>query len=218
MKTNYSTYNPEKNKSNQLFSEASFYETLMRLIVLVVVTLLIVEVTQAQPLGIIYSNSKNPIGLNEKLNYTELAPHSKKKPVSAFILRKKGSLPSRQTLKPWEVSGLADSEDKAKAMVDAYFQGVYDADSNYKAKKSGKGLILITTLIGGPVAGIIPTVACSATAPKNNLNIPESKLVGDDSYMKGYKSEAHYIKKHNTWPCYVLASIVWIAAANIILR
>lgn len=139
--------------------------------------------------------------------------------VTAILSNKADSAYTGQVIENKTTVFTTTSEDKANAMIASYFKGVDDADSNYRVKKSSKAAILLTTLIGGPVAGIIPTIACSAVKPNNkSLNIPSSALVSDDAYMKGYKNEAHFIKKHNTWPCYVLASIVWLAAANMILR
>jgi hypothetical protein len=107
---------------------------------------------------------------------------------------------------------------KAGAMIDAYIHGMNDADDNYHPKKSANTAITLTTLIGGPILGIIPTLATSGPVSNKELNIPKSALVSGDSYMKGYKSEANYIKKHNTWPRFVLAGVIWLAAASIILR
>lgn len=112
---------------------------------------------------------------------------------------------------------IPNNEDKARAMVNDYFRGVDDADDNYKAKKSGKGAIITSTLIGGPIVGIIPTIVCSAAVPNNkNLNVPHSANVTNSAYMRGFRNEAHYIKRHNTWPRFVLASVVWLAIINII--
>jgi hypothetical protein len=36
--------------------------------------------------------------------------------------------------------------------------------------------------------------------------------------MRGYKNEATYIKNHNTWPAYVLASISWVCVAAFIVH
>jgi hypothetical protein len=128
-------------------------------------------------------------------------------------------VPKKTTTTKDTFSFMNNNEQKAKAMVNAYFQGIDDADDHYTAKKSGKGLIIATTIIGTPLLGLIPAIACSAKTPGNkNLNIPKSSVVGNDAYIRGYRSEAHYIKKHNTWPCYVLAGILWAGVAGLILR
>jgi len=117
------------------------------------------------------------------------------------------------------VKMIKNSLAKAKTMIASYFHGVDDADDNYKAKKSGKGLILVTTLLGSPILGLLPAAVCSSTAPtRKNLDVPSSTLVTNDPYMRGYKSEAHFIKKHNTWPCYVLASIIWVCVVGFIVH
>ncbi len=67
--------------------------------------------------------------------------------------------------------------------------------------------------------GVIPAAVSAATVPSDStLNMPKTTMVNDDDYVKGYKHEAHYIKKHNTWGRYIVASLIWLAAANIILR
>jgi hypothetical protein len=117
------------------------------------------------------------------------------------------------------INMLKNSVAKAKTMITSYFHGADDADDHYKAKKSGKGLILVTTLLGSPVLGLLPAAVCSAITPKRkNLEVPSSTLVTNDPYMRGYKNEAHYIKKHNTWPCFVAASIVWVCVVGFIVR
>ncbi len=117
------------------------------------------------------------------------------------------------------INMLKNSVAKANIMISAYFHGVDDADEHYKAKKSGKGLILATTLIGSPVLGLVPATICSAITPKHkNLQVPNSKLVTNDPYMRGYKNEAKYIKKHNTWPSYVLASVTWVCVVAFVVH
>ena len=99
-----------------------------------------------------------------------------------------------------------------------YYQGMHDADNNYNAKRSGKRAIFFTALIGTPVLGIIPTIVSSSTRPKlKNLNIKDASLLTNPAYMKGYKDEAHQIKKRLVWGNYVAASVTWLAIANIVL-
>jgi hypothetical protein len=96
MKPTYSPYNFEENKTDQkLFSEPCIYTTFMRLIILVVVTLLIVEVTQAQKIALLAPNSKNLIGLNQKPNTNKVSPGIDKKSIAAFVLTKEDSHPGR---------------------------------------------------------------------------------------------------------------------------
>lgn len=204
----------EAGSEQYTFTDSNFAKILIRVILLITVSLLIVELTQAQAVFTLSANGNKTSGLKNK---TSVVPASKTSLVSD-VPPKTDSISAGPAVKMRNLDRIPGSVNKADAMVNSYFRGVYDADSNYKAKKTGKGLIFVTTLITGPVGGLIPAIACSSMPPKNNLNIPNSPWVSNESYMKGYKSEAHYIKKHNTWPCYIIASIIWIAAANLVLR
>lgn len=99
-----------------------------------------------------------------------------------------------------------------------YYQGIHDADNNYQAKRSGKRAIFFASLIGTPVLSIIPTIISSATCPKiKNLNITDTKMLNNPAYMKGYKDQAHHIKKRTVWGNYLVASFTWLAFANVLL-
>ena len=118
-----------------------------------------------------------------------------------------------------DTNNLSESEVTALQKIDKYLKGEADADDNFRSKKSYRRAIFLTSLIGGPVAGIIPSAVGAASVPSDSsLNMPKSILVNDDEYVKGYKHEAHCIKKHGTWGRYIVASLIWLAAANIVLR
>ena len=124
------------------------------------------------------------------------------------------TLTMNENIRKDSITLFSNSEAEANTMVASYFQGVDDADSHYKAKKSGKGLVLATTLLGSPILGIIPTLTCSSVTPKKkNLEVPDTKLVNNEQYMHGYKDEARYIKKDNNMVSYVLGTVVWVCVA-----
>ncbi|HWY98239.1 MAG TPA: hypothetical protein VNY36_04040 [Bacteroidia bacterium] len=106
----------------------------------------------------------------------------------------------------------------ADSMTNFYYLGGHDADNNYTAKKSGKRVVFFTSLIGSPIIGLIPAIISSATYPSvRNLKIRDKNLLHNKAYMKGYRDEAHDIKKRAVWGNYLAGSVVWIAIANIIL-
>ena len=137
-----------------------------------------------------------------------------------FSINKEGALlNTHNNFMKDSINLLNNSVSKATAMVTSYFHGVDDADDCYQARKSGKGLILVSTLVGSPVVGLISTIACSSTSPKRkNLDIPNSTYVGNESYMAGYKSESHFIKKHHTWQCFVGASVIWVCVIGFLVH
>jgi len=110
------------------------------------------------------------------------------------------------------------NKSRIDSMTKFYYQGTHDADNNYHAQHSGKRAIFFTSLIGTPLLGIIPAIVSSSTRPKlQNLNIKDASLLNNPAYMKGYKDEAHDIKKRLVWGNYVAASVTWLAVANILL-
>lgn len=107
---------------------------------------------------------------------------------------------------------------KAQTLVNDYYKGLEDADSSYSGKKSGKGLVFFSTLIGTPVVGVVSTVICSVTKPtKQDLGITNTALLNDNAYMKGYGYEARYIKKRKAWKNYIMASLIWASALQILI-
>lgn len=207
MKTNYTPrYIKRENLYNALFY---FVAKLHRVKILIIPALLFAQVSNAQQLLAMNDGHPGASGPYSKITKTDTKPE----PAS------NDSVSSAPIIKKTAPMFIPNNEDRARAMVTDYFRGVDDADDNYKAKKSGKTAIMASTLLGGPIAGIIPTIVCSATVPNNkNLNVPHSANITNDAYMKGYRNEAHYIKRHNTWPRFILASVAWLAAINILIH
>ncbi|HTB07102.1 MAG TPA: hypothetical protein VK806_09140 [Bacteroidia bacterium] len=108
------------------------------------------------------------------------------------------------------------NQTKVDSMMTLYFRGTDDADNNYKAKKSCKWLVFGASVIGTPVLGLIPAIITSSVHPSaRNLNVPEGALLHNAAYMKGYKDEAHDIKKRAIWNHYLTGSSIWAVVLNV---
>jgi len=82
---------------------------------------------------------------------------------------------------------------------DLYVKGQLDASRNYKKYKGASTGTLITSLVS-PIIGLIPAIACSATAPKlEKLGYPDEKLFMQKEYYNGYTKKAKKIKSGKVW-------------------
>ncbi|HXP52813.1 MAG TPA: hypothetical protein VN922_22895 [Bacteroidia bacterium] len=110
------------------------------------------------------------------------------------------------------------SNAKVINIVNDYYRGTQDADGGYTAKKSGRRSIFFASLIGTPVLAIIPAIISASTIPKvRNLHIANDSLLHNAAYMRGYKDEAHDIKKKAVWGNYLAGSVIWIGVVNLLL-
>lgn len=127
--------------------------------------------------------------------------------------------PLMQDFLPYnDTNRLSETEVAALQKIDHYLKGQADADDNFRTKKGFRRTVFLTSLVAGPVVGIIPTAIGASKVPSDStLNMPKTTMAKDDDYVNGYKSEAHYIKKHNTWGRYIVASLIWLAAANLVI-
>jgi|SRR6185312_5973917 len=106
---------------------------------------------------------------------------------------------------------------KAQAMIHDFYSGMDDADTNYTRKKSGRVFVMVATLIGTPVLGVIPTAICSMVTPsKKHLGI-RNGAPNNEAYLKGYCYEAHYIKKRTLWKNYIISSTMWAGVAQLVI-
>ena len=113
---------------------------------------------------------------------------------------------------------IAMSNAKVVSIVNDYYRGTQDADGGYTAKKSGRRSIFFASLIGTPVLAIIPAIISASTIPKlRNLHIANDSLLYNAAYMRGYKDEAHDIKKKAVWGNYLAGSVIWIGVVNLLL-
>jgi hypothetical protein len=128
--------------------------------------------------------------------------------------------PHKTTVQPAAVDTLnpafAVNQAKIDSIQSLYFRGTDDADNSYTAKKSGKWIVLGTSIIGTPVLGLIPAVIFSSVCPSaRNLHMPDEALSHNPAYVKGYKDEAHDIKKRAVWGHYLAGSAIWLAVMNV---
>jgi hypothetical protein len=90
-------------------------------------------------------------------------------------------------------------------------KGKQDALVNYKGKRSGAGWTCATSIVCGPLFGLIPAAACSASEPiDENLNYRDPELMKNNDYNLAYTSQAHKIKKRKVWTNYGIGSGFWI--------
>lgn len=94
-------------------------------------------------------------------------------------------------------------------MVNSYFQGIDDADSAYSIKKSSKAGIVLATIICTPILSFFPVAISSVISPSvKRLHADVSKFK-NAAYRKGYRYQAHYIKKRQLWGSYVEGGTPW---------
>ncbi len=111
-------------------------------------------------------------------------------------------------------SMLGINEVKAQEIADSYFRGAFNADFTYDSRKSGRGLIMASTLAGTPVLGILPFLVCSSKHFERRRCLPPENMPGrNQAFIIAYKSEAARIRKRNDWCCYVATSVIWICIA-----
>jgi|GEM_PF-1877960 len=86
-----------------------------------------------------------------------------------------------------------------KPVENNYVQGKIDAERHYKKYKGAGTGTLITSLVS-PLVGLIPAIACSASAPKlANLGYPDENQFKNQEYHLGYTEKAKKIKKKKVW-------------------
>jgi hypothetical protein len=114
------------------------------------------------------------------------------------------------------ISEFGLNTNKPIANEDLFVKGQIDASRNYKKYKGAGAGTLITSLVS-PLLGLIPAIACSATAPKlTNLNYPDEKLFMQKNYYDGYTKKAKKIKSGKVWKNWGIGLGVNILAVLII--
>lgn len=113
---------------------------------------------------------------------------------------------------------IESSNVKVASIVNDYFKGTQDAGDGYKAKKSGRRAIFFASLLGTPVLAVIPAIITSSTCPRvRNLHVANDTLLHNTAYMRGYKDEAHDIKKRAIWGYYLAGSVLWVGVVNLLI-
>lgn len=138
------------------------------------------------------------VGTDEiKYKKSDSSPSYTIKKSDVFMIRYQDG--TKETFKEEKTS----DENTSKSSDDMYLKGQNDADRYYTGKNCGAGGTFATTIGVGAVLGLIPAIACGSTIPKTeNLVIQNRNLLNNDNYLKGYKDEAHKIKKHKVWRWY----------------
>jgi hypothetical protein len=81
-----------------------------------------------------------------------------------------------------------------------YAKGLRDGGTFYtRHTGAGTGTFLIS-LLGGPLLGLIPAIACASTPPTPyRLDTPITPYAQDPQYVRGYKQGAFKKKKKKVW-------------------
>jgi hypothetical protein len=97
-----------------------------------------------------------------------------------------------------------------------HVKGQRDAERHYhKYVGAGTGTLFASLL--SPLVGLIPAIACSATAPKEtNLGYPKPELFAQEEYYNAYTKKAKKIKQRKVWANWAIGFGVNIVALAII--
>lgn len=100
-----------------------------------------------------------------------------------------------------------------------YELGVNDAFYHYSGHKNVGTGIFLTTLICSPVVGLIPTIICSSTPPKEfKLNFPSATLMKNYDYQRGYRNQAAGMKSRTAWKNWGIAFGINVALVLLIIN
>ena len=89
-------------------------------------------------------------------------------------------------------------------------KGKHDAKMSYYGRNSGAGWTAVATIIGSPVIGLIPAVACASSTPRErNLNFENTKLKNDPIYYNAYVKQARKTKAASVLAGYVIGTAAW---------
>jgi len=92
------------------------------------------------------------------------------------------------------VSGFDNKIQSMSNDHDLCFNGQIDATRYYSGYREASSGTAAATIIGGPIIGLIPAIACSTTEPqRRNLTIPEVELAKNQFYYSCYLQEAKKI-------------------------
>jgi len=98
-----------------------------------------------------------------------------------------------------------------KSGSDMFLKGKEDATLYYKGYKTAGVGTFVTSMITGPVFGLIPAIACSSAEPLyKNLNYPSTELMKNTKYAQGYFETAKKVKSKKVWKNYVLGSAIYM--------
>lgn len=100
---------------------------------------------------------------------------------------------------------------------DMYPKGQMNAKRYYTKHSGASTGTLITSLLTGPIIGLIPAIACSSSEPNyDNLGYPSAELMKNTEYSRGYTEAAKKKKSGKVWKNYAFGSIIPIVAFFIV--
>ena len=99
----------------------------------------------------------------------------------------------------------------------AYQKGYSEAGLYYHRYGGARVGALVSTIFLGPLFGLIPAIAVSATPPSGQrLDIPVGAGIADPGYMVGYKDGAKKIKSRKTWGGYGIGCAISVGLVLIL--
>jgi hypothetical protein len=111
----------------------------------------------------------------------------------------------------------SQNETIVDSIVNSYFDGVNDADSEYKVNKSIKAGAFLMTIVASPLISVFPVAISSIVHPSGkHLHVDAVKL-NNPAYMKGYVYQAHYIKKRQLWGAFLEGGTPWCILSAFLL-
>lgn len=125
-----------------------------------------------------------------------------------LLIKSKSSdgLVNQQTTTPSYYSNQQDQPSHpsfTQAFTKMFQQGEDDATRYYQGYQGAGTGAFVTSLLVGPILGLIPAIACSSTAPqRRNLGFPKKQLAENNDYYQGYAQQAKRIKSRKVWTNY----------------
>jgi hypothetical protein len=101
------------------------------------------------------------------------------------------------------------NENLVDSMVNSYFRGINFADSTYKIKKLYTSGASLLTILATPLVSVFPVAISSAIFPSVKHLQTNVANLNDKSFVKGYRYEAHYLKKRKLWGSFMVGGTPW---------
>jgi hypothetical protein len=93
---------------------------------------------------------------------------------------------------------------------DLFKQGQADAKKYYRGYHGAASSTYLVSMIGTPIAGLIPAIACSTTTPHGKyLMCPDPELLKNNEYYAGYILRAKRIKSRKIWTSWGVACSIY---------
>lgn len=94
---------------------------------------------------------------------------------------------------------------------DLFKQGQADARRYYRGYHVAVSSTYLVCMIGTPILGLIPAIACSSTTPHGKyLRCPDPELLKNSEYYAGYILKAKRMKSSKVWTSYGVASGIFL--------